>query len=49
MSEFSIQSMTGGRFHLPINSLRLENSEHAQKPLGATTAATFHQPMAGGF
>ncbi|MBI2145877.1 hypothetical protein HYU22_00880 [Candidatus Woesearchaeota archaeon] len=49
MSEFSIQSMTGGRFHLLINRLHLENSEHAQKPRGAATAATFHQPMAGGF
>ena len=49
MSEFSIQSMTGGRFCLPINSLHLENSEHAQKPGGAATTATFHQPRASGF
>jgi len=49
MSEFSIQSMAGGKFHLPINSLHLENSEHAQKPPVVPITATFHQSLAGGF
>ena len=49
MSEFSIQSVTGGKFHLSINSLHLENSEHAQKPPVVPITVTFHQPLASGF
>jgi|SRR3989344_7755270 len=47
MSEFSIQSLTGGTHFICRNS---ENSEHAQKPLQNWSGLkTCHPSMTGGF
>jgi len=45
MSEFSIQSVTGG---VTIMDVSKENSEHAQEPLNVAIPATFHQSEIGG-